>query len=55
MYFDEYEGSTYWVKDTDEESFWLGFLVANGALAHRYLSQAEYQEWVQEGDYGDEE
>lgn len=55
MYFDEYEGSTYWVKDTDKDRVGLGFLLPTGAFVHRYITQEEYQEWAQEGDYLDEE
>lgn len=51
MYFDEYEGSTYWVKDTDKDLVELGFLLADGAFVHKYITQAEYQEWAfEEGD-----
>jgi len=53
MYLDSYETATFWVKDTDKDWVGLGVLSEDGTLINKFMSQAEYQEWIQE-DVGEE-
>ncbi len=55
MYFDEYNGSTYWVKDINNDWVGLGLLLPEGAFVNEYITQEKYQEWAyDEGEYGEE-
>ena len=55
MFFDEYNGSTYWVKDINKDWVGLGILLSDGAIVHEYITQEKYQEWAyDEGEYEEE-
>ncbi len=54
MFLDEYEGTTYWVKDTDKDWVGMGVLFDNGVLLNKFITQEEYQEWIQDGESDEE-
>ncbi len=54
MYLDEYEGTTYWVKDTDKDWVGMGVLFDNGVLLNKFITQEEYQEWIEDGEIDEE-